>query len=187
MIKRLINKLLGKPDDGDAKPARPKAGKRVEVPPAEHGIDPALVDDKALKVVATLQEAGHQAYIVGGAVRDMMLGLRPKDFDVATSARPNEVRGLFRNCRIIGRRFRLAHILVAGGKVIETATFRKDPTEALDLAEDAAREESGIDEPFDTARGESGNPLDGTALVPRRKKRGDDADLRTTQNLQALN
>ncbi len=127
MIKRFINKLLGKDDDGNAKAARPKAGKRVEVPPAEHGIDPTLVDDKALKVVATLQEAGHQAYIVGGAVRDMMLGLRPKDFDVATDATPEQVKALFRRAFIIGRRFRIVHVVYGRGReheVIEVSTFR---------------------------------------------------------------
>ncbi len=142
-----------------------------------HPIDVDRIDPDAVKVLRRLTRAGYTAYLVGGGVRDLLLDRSPKDFDIATSARPNEVRNLFRNCRIIGRRFRLAHILFAGGKVIETATFRKDPTEALDLAEDAAREESGIDEPSDAARGESGHPLDGTALVPRRKKRGDDADL----------
>ncbi len=126
MIKRLINKLLGKGDDG-AKTAKPKPGKRVEVPQSEHGIDPGLVDDKALKVVATLQEAGHQAYIVGGAVRDMMLGLRPKDFDVATDATPEQVKALFRRAFIIGRRFRIVHVVYGRGReheVIEVSTFR---------------------------------------------------------------
>jgi poly(A) polymerase len=132
MIKRLINKLLGKSEDGSARPAKggrgtPKAGKRVEVPQGEHGIDPALVDDKALKVVATLQDAGFEAYIVGGAVRDMMLGLRPKDFDVATNATPEEVKALFRRAFIIGRRFRIVHVVYGRGReheVIEVSTFR---------------------------------------------------------------
>jgi poly(A) polymerase len=86
------------------------------------------LDEDALKVVRRLHRHGYKAYLVGGCVRDLLLGRRPKDFDVATSARPHEVRALFRNCRIIGRRFRLAHILFGGGKVIETATFRRDPT-----------------------------------------------------------
>src|SRR5271165_5391771 len=87
----------------------------------EDGIDP-----DAAKVVRRLERAGFQAYLVGGCVRDLLLGGRPKDFDVATSARPDDVRGLFRNCRIIGRRFRLAHVLF-GAKVIEVATFRRSP------------------------------------------------------------
>jgi poly(A) polymerase len=126
MIKRLINRLLGK-GDAPAPSAGPTLGRRVEVPHAEHGIDPGLVDERALKVVATLQEAGHQAYIVGGAVRDMMLGLRPKDFDVATDATPEQVKALFRRAFIIGRRFRIVHVVFGRGRdheVIEVSTFR---------------------------------------------------------------
>jgi len=81
------------------------------------------IDADAMKVVRRLRRFGHSAYLVGGCVRDLMLRRRPKDFDVATSARPNEIRKLFRNCRLIGRRFRLAHIIFRD-KVIETATFR---------------------------------------------------------------
>ena len=87
------------------------------------------LDSDAVKVIRRLTRYGHTAYLVGGGVRDLLLDRRPKDFDVATSARPQEVRRLFRNCRIIGRRFRLAHILFAGGKIIEVATFRRDPTQ----------------------------------------------------------
>ncbi len=86
-------------------------------------IPPAKIDPDALKVVRRLQRFGYTAYLVGGCVRDLLLKRQPKDFDVVTSARPNEVRKLFRNCRLIGRRFRLAHILFRG-KIIETATFR---------------------------------------------------------------
>ena len=75
-----------------------------------------------------LQQAGFEAYFVGGCVRDLLIGKRPKDFDVATDARPAEVRRLFRNCRIIGRRFKLAHIFY-GDHIIETATFRAAPGE----------------------------------------------------------
>jgi poly(A) polymerase len=85
------------------------------------------VDPDAAKVVKRLTRSGHLAYLVGGGVRDLLLGQKPKDFDVATSARPHEVRALFRNCRVIGRRFRLAHVLFSGGKIIEVATFRRDP------------------------------------------------------------
>jgi poly(A) polymerase len=85
------------------------------------------IDADAAKVVRRLERAGFQAYLVGGCVRDLLLVGRPKDFDVATSARPDDVRGLFRNCRIIGRRFRLAHVLFGGGKVVEVATFRRNP------------------------------------------------------------
>jgi poly(A) polymerase len=85
------------------------------------------IDADASKVVRRLERSGFQAYLVGGCVRDLLLGGKPKDFDVATNARPEDVRALFRNCRIIGRRFRLAHILFGGGKVIEVATFRRNP------------------------------------------------------------
>ncbi len=85
------------------------------------------IDEDALKVVRRLQQHEHQAYLVGGCVRDLLLGATPKDFDVATSATPNQVKRLFRNCRIIGRRFRLAHIIFKGRKIIETATFRSMP------------------------------------------------------------
>jgi poly(A) polymerase len=86
-------------------------------------ITPAQIDPDALKVVRRLRRFGYSAYLVGGCVRDLLLKRNPKDFDVATSAHPNEIRKLFRNCRLIGRRFRLAHIHFQG-KVIETATFR---------------------------------------------------------------
>lgn len=86
-----------------------------------------LVDEDAVRVLQRLNRAGFEAYLVGGGVRDLLLGRRPKDFDIATDARPPEMRRLFRNCRIIGRRFRLAHVLFAEGKVIEVATFRRDP------------------------------------------------------------
>ena len=123
MIKKFIDKLLGKTS---AKPAIPK-GKRVEVPLAEHNIDLKLVDDNAIRVVKTLADAGYEAYIVGGAVRDLLLGLRPKDFDVATNATPEQVKSLFRRAFIIGRRFRIVHVVFGRGReheVIEVSTFR---------------------------------------------------------------
>ncbi len=90
-------------------------------------LDEESIDADAAKVVRRLERAGFQAYLVGGCVRDLLLAGNPKDFDVATSARPDDVRALFRNCRIIGRRFRLAHVLFGGGKVVEVATFRRNP------------------------------------------------------------
>ncbi|RZI85939.1 MAG: polynucleotide adenylyltransferase PcnB [Rubrivivax sp.] len=133
MIKRLIDKILGKDPSkapraaaGGRKPRIP-TGKRVDVPASEHGIDPSLVDDRAIKVCTTLQEAGFEAYIVGGAVRDLLVGLRPKDFDVATNATPEQVKGLFRRAFIIGRRFRIVHVVFGRGRdneVIEVSTFR---------------------------------------------------------------
>ncbi|MGH7283602.1 MAG: polynucleotide adenylyltransferase PcnB [Polyangiaceae bacterium] len=91
------------------------------------------IDQDAARVVRRLERAGFQAYLVGGCVRDLLLSGKPKDFDVCTSARPEDVRGLFRNCRIIGRRFRLAHILFGGGKVVEVATFRRNPQTEIPL------------------------------------------------------
>ncbi len=90
-------------------------------------LEESSIDSDAAKVVRRLERHGFQAYLVGGCVRDLLLGGRPKDFDVCTSARPEDCRALFRNCRIIGRRFRLAHVLFGAGKVIEVATFRKNP------------------------------------------------------------
>src|SRR6185369_4699422 len=129
MIKKFIDKLLGKTAAAPAAGGKTRShtGKRVEVPQSEHGIDPDLVDDHALKVVATLQDAGYEAYIVGGAVRDMMLGLRPKDFDVATNATPEQVKSQFRRAFIIGRRFRIVHVVFGRGReheVIEVSTVR---------------------------------------------------------------
>ena len=98
-----------------------------------HTIPRRLIDPDAAKVIRRLNRHGHTAYLVGGGVRDLMLGRKPKDFDLATSARPYEVRDLFRNCRVIGRRFRLAHVLFAGGKVIEVATFRRDPSQHYEV------------------------------------------------------
>lgn len=98
-------------------------------PPAEIPLE--TLDFDALKVVQRLRSYGHQAYLVGGCVRDLSLGIQPKDFDVATSAHPGEIRAVFRNCRLIGRRFRLAHVYFKGGKVVETATFRANPNESL--------------------------------------------------------
>jgi poly(A) polymerase len=97
------------------------------IPRAEHPISRGYIDPDALRVLYRLHRAGHKAYLVGGSVRDLMTGRTPKDFDVGTDARPQEIRRLFRNSRIIGRRFRLAHILFENGKVVEVSTFRRTP------------------------------------------------------------
>jgi poly(A) polymerase len=126
MIRKIIDKLLGKSGAPSGKSAIPQ-GRRVEIPASEHGIDPALLDDRAVKVVGTLQQAGYEAYIVGGAVRDLLVGRRPKDFDVATNATPEQVKSLFRRAFIIGRRFRIVHVVFGRGReheVIEVSTFR---------------------------------------------------------------
>lgn len=90
----------------------------------EHGIDPALVSKNAIRVVSTLQQAGYAAFIVGGAVRDLMLGEKPKDFDVATDATPEQVRRLFRRAFLIGRRFQIVHVRIGRDDLFEVTTFR---------------------------------------------------------------
>jgi poly(A) polymerase len=116
------------------------------------------VDHDALKVLYRLKEAGFTAYLVGGGVRDLLLGRRPKDFDIATSAHPYQVKRLFRNCWVIGRRFRLVHVKF-GEKIIEVATFRRNvpPADALDelrpaRVESAAADDTAITEQELTAR-----------------------------------
>jgi len=126
MIKKFIDKLLGKSGGGSSN-GKARFGKRQEIAASVHGIDPALVDERAKNVVTTLQGAGFEAYVVGGAVRDLLLGLRPKDFDVATNATPEQVKSLFRRAFIIGRRFRIVHVVYGRGReheVIEVSTFR---------------------------------------------------------------
>ena len=100
------------------------------VPRSEHAVSRREIDSDALKVLYRLHEHQYVAYLVGGSVRDLLLGRRPKDFDIGTSAHPHQVKKLFRNCWIIGRRFRLAHVKF-GPKTIEVATFRRqvDPSE----------------------------------------------------------
>jgi poly(A) polymerase len=108
----------------------------IIVPRAEHPISRSQVDPDALKVLYRLHQNGYIAYLVGGSVRDLLLGRRPKDFDIGTSAHPYQVKRLFRNCWIIGRRFRLAHVRF-GPKTIEVATFRRLVTAAEQEATDA--------------------------------------------------
>jgi poly(A) polymerase len=98
-----------------------------------HGISRDKISSGSLKVALTLQQAGYSAYIVGGAVRDLLLGIKPKDYDIATNAKPEEVRTIFRRSRIIGRRFRLVHVM-SKGETVEVSTFRGKAT-ANDFAE----------------------------------------------------
>ncbi|KVC81689.1 poly(A) polymerase [Burkholderia ubonensis] len=145
MIKKFIRKLLGQDDAAQtpssaatdaapaprtAKGARGAAAKRPRsnheptvVPASVHRIDPALISKNAVRVTDTLQQAGFRAFIVGGAVRDLLLGIAPKDFDVATDATPTEVQRLFRRARLIGRRFQIVHVQF-GQELIEVSTFR---------------------------------------------------------------
>ncbi len=125
MIRKFLKRVFDKP-------------KRVVIPLSQHGIHKEGVSSCARKVTSSLQEAGFSAFIVGGAVRDLLLGKRPKDFDVATDADPDEVRAIFRRSRIIGRRFRLVHVM-CGADMIEVSTFRRghSPEEEEDGRTDA--------------------------------------------------
>ena len=116
---------------------KPKAHKVI--PRSAHSVSRNDISKNALKVLYRLHKSGYQAFLVGGCVRDALLGLHPKDFDVATNATPDEVRALFDNCRLIGRRFRLAHIRF-GREIIETATFRAAANHAAD---DVAHDNEG--------------------------------------------
>jgi poly(A) polymerase len=119
MIKRFIRRVLGLPTES-----------MVRVPREKHGLRRDSLTPAAAKVCAVLRDAGFQAYVVGGAVRDLLLGIEPKDFDIATDARPEQVKPLFRRAIIIGRRFRLVHVMM-GADTVEVSTFRAaDPETA---------------------------------------------------------
>jgi poly(A) polymerase len=134
MIKSLIKRWLGR-DAGSARKAQAGSGRSaVRRDPrsyrgSEHGIDLQLIPSSAMRTCKGLQDAGFKAYIVGGGVRDSMLGLQPKDFDVATDATPQQVVAVFRRSRIIGRRFQIVHVMY-GREVIEVSTFRAIQTDA---------------------------------------------------------
>ncbi|MCD6527568.1 MAG: polynucleotide adenylyltransferase PcnB [Desulfuromonas sp.] len=109
----------------------------VIIPRNDHCLSRSMIDENSLKVLYRLRKRGFKSYLVGGSVRDLLLGRQPKDFDVGTDATPEQVRKLFRNCRLIGRRFRLAHIMFGRHELIEVATFRRkpDPDEIPDPGE----------------------------------------------------
>ncbi|OZB03615.1 MAG: poly(A) polymerase [Idiomarina sp. 34-48-12] len=115
------------------------------MPRDKHPISRKDISEPALKVLYRLHNSGYQAYLVGGCVRDLILGLHPKDFDIATNATPEQVRKLFRNCRLVGRRFRLAHV-VFGREIIEVATFRGHHDSAEDERTDkvAKQDDEGM-------------------------------------------
>lgn len=121
------------------------------LPRPEHSVSRQLISSGALKVLYRLHNAGFKAYLVGGGVRDLLLGARPKDFDVATDAKPQEIRRLFKNARIIGRRFRLAHIIFRDG-IVEVSTFRSQP--------DPDAQKGGPDELLITDDNRFGTPLE---------------------------
>ena len=118
MIKKFIRKILGVKKEA----ARDTTVATV-LGPAQHGIDPKLVTSNAIRVTSSLQEAGFEAFVVGGAVRDLLLGVKPKDFDIATNATPEQVKRLFRRAFIIGKRFQIVHVMF-GQDLLEVTTFR---------------------------------------------------------------
>src|SRR6266850_3908337 len=122
------------------RPSPPPVHRGPEI--VHHPVALKDLDPDAVRIVKRLTRFNYPAYLVGGCVRDLLLELRPKDFDIATSATPRQVKRLFSNCRIIGRRFRLAHVYFQNGKIIEVATFRaRDAGEGIaDLADAEASE-----------------------------------------------
>ena len=133
------------------------------IPRAEHPVSRNEIDPDALKVLYRLRRFNHDAYLVGGGVRDLLLGRTPKDFDIGTSARPSEVKRLFRNCWIIGRRFRLAHVKF-GPKTIEVATFRRQLS-----AEEAALMEQAETEA--AAKAGSASTAEASSVQAKRARR----------------
>src|SRR6188472_1086330 len=124
MIRKFLHRVFGHKPSTAVSVSRPPAGVHV-ISRKQHGITRDHINPCALKVTSGLQEAGYAAFVVGGAARDVLLGLQPKDFDVATNATPEEVRMIFRRSRIIGRRFRLVHVM-CGPETVEVSTFRGD-------------------------------------------------------------
>jgi poly(A) polymerase len=128
MIKKFIKKLFGD------SPTSSAVAKLKTLSVKEHGINPELVSNNAVRVTETLQEAGFNAFIVGGAVRDLLLGVKPKDFDIATDATPDQVKRLFRRAFIIGKRFQIVHVMF-GSDLIEVTTFRGASTAGAPMDE----------------------------------------------------
>ncbi len=122
MIKRLIKKIFGGGTGSEASSTQSVA-KLKTLTVKEHQINPSLVSGNAIRVTSTLQQAGFKAFIVGGAVRDLLLGVKPKDFDIATDATPDQVKRLFRRAFIIGKRFQIVHVMF-GSDLLEVTTFR---------------------------------------------------------------
>jgi poly(A) polymerase len=142
MISRFIKRLLGNAA-GQAGSGKHKAnGDAVILSRSEHGVRRSAINECALKTCETLASAGFKAFVVGGAVRDLLLGSKPKDFDVATDATPEEVRKLFRRSRIIGRRFRIVHVM-CGRDTIEVTTFRAAGNPAGEDEDERPTDESG--------------------------------------------
>jgi poly(A) polymerase len=122
MIRKFLRRVFSRNPTVPVSPSRSSSGVHI-IPQKQHGITRDHINPCALKVTSGLQEAGYSAFVVGGAARDLLLGLEPKDYDVATNATPEEVRTVFRRSRIIGRRFRLVHVM-CGAETVEVSTFR---------------------------------------------------------------
>lgn len=135
MLKKLLSYI---PGNGKKKP---RQFERRDIPRDQHNVSRSLLSDPARKVLGRLNNAGYEAYLVGGGVRDVLLGGKPKDFDIATNATPEEVHELFRNSRLIGRRFRIVHVLF-GREVIEVTTFRGNAADSEDDEDDDDRRTS---------------------------------------------
>jgi poly(A) polymerase len=159
---------LNSPVDPTASAVKPRI-----IPRSEHSVSRAHISPNALRVLYRLREAGFQAFLVGGCVRDLLLGLEPKDFDVSTDALPEEVRKLFRNCRLVGRRFRLAHVFF-GRETIEVATFRaaSAPSQAEEPVADLDDDEGEPGEGADIAE----EPVSVPEFVGRRRDPFEQAD-----------
>ncbi len=129
MLKRLFKKWISPKVEGGQWPEKgaDESFQRHVIPRSEHSLSRKEISENALKVLYRLKKHGFCGYLVGGGVRDILLGFHPKDFDIVTNASPEEIKGIFSNCRLIGRRFRLAHIFY-GRDIIEVATFRGKAT-----------------------------------------------------------
>ncbi len=158
MIRKLLRRILRRPEDNARTPAASSGP--VSIPRDQHGISREQILPAARKVCDALQAEGYQAYVVGGAVRDLIAGIEPKDFDVATSATPEQVTEVFRRARMIGRRFKIVHVMF-GRDVIEVTTFRGDSEAVTDehgrilhdnvfgtMEEDAARRDFTVNALF---------------------------------------
>ncbi len=180
MIKKFIQKVFG----GSRKAAASTGAACRVYTQAEHGIDRRDISDAALRTCEGLQAAGYDAFVVGGAVRDLLLGRHPKDFDVATSATPEQVRSVFRRSRIIGRRFRIVHVMF-GAETIEVTTFRGNAPDAQVLAEVAAdADEAGVVE-VETAEAAPDETASRRRPRDARRDRRRDAKVENTQTSHA--
>ncbi len=140
MIRKLLRRVFSRNSSAPVPSTRSSSAELHIIPREQHGIMRGHINPCALKVTSGLQEAGYSAFVVGGAARDLLLGLEPKDYDIATNATPEEVRAVFRRSRIIGRRFRLVHVM-CGAETVEVSTFRGSTDEGA--VADAHADEHG--------------------------------------------